>query len=178
MKSVKTLKARWKAAGILAKVLTIVSVVFVMLFLGAPILPFSLNLTPSMPSGLYYTYECAPTKGDIIQFKPSENIWQVALDRGYVSARMEGMIKAVAASSGDKVCWQGGSIIINGEFIGEVTPVDSMGRPLGHVQECITVLEGQLLPMALDYHKSYDGRYFGLIPFENVQSCARPVWTF
>ena len=86
MKSMKTLKARWKTAGILAKVLTIVPVAFVMLFLGAPILPFSLNLTPSMLRGLYYTYECTPTKGDIIQFKSSENVWQVALDRGDVSA--------------------------------------------------------------------------------------------
>lgn len=178
MVSKNNIKARWKAACILAKVMTIVSVAFVMLFISAPLLPFSLNFTPSMPRGLYYTYECVAVKGDIIQFSPSEDVWQFAKDRGYVLARMEGMIKNVVATSGDKVCWHDGKIFINGEDAGDVATVDTMGRPLGHAQECITLEEDQILPMAKDYPKSYDGRYFGLINSENVQSCARSLLMF
>lgn len=168
-------KTRWKAAGRLAKALTIASVVFVMLFFAAPILPLSLNFTPSMPRGFYYTYDCTPIKGDIIQFRPANDVWQFALERGYVTDHMEGMIKNVVATMGDKVCWQDGKIFINGKGVGEVATVDSMGRPLGHASECITLEEDQLLPMAPDYPKSYDGRYFGLINSEDVQSCARSL---
>jgi len=131
-----------------------------------------------MPRGVYYTYGCSPAKGDIIQFKPAEEIWQFAVERKYVSDRMKGLLKTVVAATGDRVCWKESKISINGEFVGEVAVVDSRGRPLGHAPECIIVQEGQLLPMASDYNKSYDGRYFGLIPFENIQYCAQPVWIF
>jgi len=178
MTSMKTIKARWKVAGILTKLLTIVPVTFVVIFFSASFLPVSFNFTPSMPRGVYYTYDCSPAKGDIIQFKPTERTWQFAMDRKYVSDRMEGLLKTVVATSGDRVCWQEGKISINGEFAGDVAAADSMGRPLGHDPECIIVQEGQLLPMALDYHRSYDGRYFGLINSEDVQFCVRPVWTF
>lgn len=178
MVSKNNIKARWKVAGILTKLLTIVSAAFVGLFLTAPILPFSLNFTPSMPLGLYYTYDCSPVKGDIIQFRPDEEIWQLALDRGYVTDRMEGFLKAVVATSGDRVCWQEDKVFINGETAGYVSAEDSMGRPLGHLPECTMVQENQFLPMAPNYHKSYDGRYFGLINSENVQFCVRPVLTF
>jgi len=177
MKSMKALKTRWQAAGILTKALILVSLAFVMLFVAAPILPLSLNFTPSMSRGFYYTYDCTPIKGDIIQFKPAEKNWQLALGRGYVTDRMEGMIKVVVATSGDKVCWQDDNIFINGKFSGEVATVDSMGRPLGHEPECVTLAKGQFLPMAPDYPQSYDGRYFGLINSENVQFCVRPILT-
>ncbi len=178
MKTMKIIKTRWKATGILTMVLAIVPVVFVVVFISASLLPVSFNFTPSMPRGLYYSYDCSPVKGDIIQFKPTERTWQFAVDRKYVSDRMEGLLKTVVATSGDRVCWQEDKISINEEFVGEVAVVDAMGRSLGHDPECITVQEGQLLPMALDYNKSFDGRYFGLIIFENVQSCAGSLITY
>ena len=178
MVSKNNIKVRLKAAGNLAKVMTIVSALFVMLCISAPLLPFSLNLTPSMPRGLYYTYDCSPIKGDIIQFRPDEGVWQFALERGYITDRMEGMIKTIVATSGDRICWRGGKVYINGEILAEVAQKDSNGRPLGHEPECVTLAKGQFLPMAPDYPKSYDGRYFGLINSENVKSCARAVLTF
>lgn len=130
-----------------------------------------------MSQGLYYTYDCRPQKGDIVEFQPSDKIWQFALDRKYISGNETGFLKIVVATNGDKVCWQKKGIYINGKFKGNVALLDSMGRDLGHKDECITVIKDNFLPMTQN-NKSFDGRYFGLVSFDKIQNCARPFWVF
>lgn len=137
-----------------------------------------MNFTASMPRGLYVTYDCAPKTGDIIQFRPGEDIWRFALERYYVASHTAGFLKKVMATAGDRVCWKDSQIAVNGEIMGRVSATDSRGRLLGHAPECITLGPDQLLPLAPDFEKSYDGRYFGPIRASHIQSCARPLLTF
>ncbi len=164
--------------GGLAKTGSLLAILFVMLFIMAPFLPFSVNYTASMPRGLYYTSACSPQKNDIIQFRPPERIWNFALDRQYVDPVMEGLLKKIVAVEGDRVCWVNHMISVNGVVLGMVADLDSQGRPLGHASGCEILLPDHYLPMAPDFEKSFDGRYFGFIQSSHIQFCARPLLTF
>lgn len=162
----------WRNAGVLAKSAVCLGIVFIIVLIMAP---FSLNITASMPRGLYYTYSCVPKKGDIVQFRPSEEIWNFALEGQYVQPRWRGLLKIVATTSGDEVCWCKGNIYINGKLTGLVEIKDSTGRKLGYKKECVMVAEKKFLPLAENDH-SFDGRYFGMVELGRVQYCGRPVW--
>ena len=80
-------------------------------------------------------------------------------------------MKRIVASSGDLVCWTDSSISLNGEIIANLSVTDSQGRPLDHPEGCFTLSKNHLLPMAIESDGSYDGRYFGFITTDDVDSC-------
>lgn len=130
-----------------------------------------------MPRGLYYTFDCEPQRGDLIQFRPSEQDWNFALERGYVAPRTKGLLKEVAATSGDLVCWNETHILINGQEAGLVAATDSKGRILDHPRGCSMILSEELLPLAFRTDRSYDGRYFGPIKRTSITKCLSPLLT-
>ncbi|MBL4603400.1 MAG: S26 family signal peptidase [Emcibacteraceae bacterium] len=175
--SVNNLKNFWKNGDVFIKAIVALSTAFILLFIFSPIIPLVFNTTKSMPRGLYYTFDCTPKRGDLIQFRPDILHWNLALERGYVSSRTQGLLKEVAAISGDHVCWNDTHILINGKDVGLVLSEDSEGRPLTHPQGCLTVSSNETLPLATDTSLSYDGRYFGFIASEMITSCLSPLLT-
>lgn len=130
-----------------------------------------------MPRGLYYTYDCTPERGGLIQFRPADSYWTFALERGYVAPRTKGLLKEVAAVSGDLVCWDETHILINGQEAGLVSAKDSKGRILTHPSGCSMILSEELLPLAPGTDLSYDGRYFGPIKRTSIIQCLSPLLT-
>jgi len=171
-----SIRTKWRAYTLFQKALMFLALFFVVLFITAPFLPFVFNTTISMPRGLYYTYPCIPERGDLVQFRPPEPYWQLALDRGYVSERTQGLLKKVAAISGDQICWRDETVFINGQFSASFSKKDSLGRPLGHEPTCRTIPDDYFLPLASQTSMSYDGRYFGIVSLSSVKKCLRPLW--
>lgn len=100
---------------------------------------------------------------------------EFAQTRGYVHPQARGLLKTVAAVTGDTVCWSGEAVLVNGEPVAEVQSHDRMNRPLPSKQGC-KVLSGQeILPLIMDKKTSFDGRYFGLINISQIQGCAEQI---
>ena len=167
----------WKRAGVFTKAVLVLSTAFILLFIFSPIIPLVFNTTASMPRGLYYSFDCRPERGDIIQFRPDAPHWNLALERGYISSRAQGLLKEVAAVPGDLVCWNDTHILINGQEVRSIPTEDSRGRPLTHPQGCLTVSFGEILPLAPGTTLSFDGRYFGFISSEMITDCLSPLLT-
>jgi signal peptidase I len=129
---------------------------------------YRVNVTPSLPLGLYHL---APLHhplrhGDLVTFTlpASRRLHRV----------LANFTKPVAGLPGDHVCVQEGRLLIHGTDYGPVLP----DAPAHALQEgaCVTVGEGHIFTASV-YPRSYDGRYYGMIPIAEVQR-ATPVFTW
>jgi type IV secretory pathway protease TraF len=86
--------------------------------------------------------------------------------RGYVPARVP-LVKREAASRGDRICTRGQFITINGRAAALRLRTDARGRPLPWWDGCRPLLRGEILLLG-DSPGSFDGRYFGPMPRQDV----------
>lgn len=146
---------------------------------------FRVNFTPSEPLGLWRIVD--PDRpvlvGDLIFIcpPPTDEMRQARL-RGYLrvglcAGRVAPLIKTVAATSGQVI------------EIDDSVRVD--GQPLPHSQVALTDGQGRemvpygggIIPpgtvyLHSDFPGSFDSRYFGPLPIENVLGMAQEVWTY
>lgn len=142
---------------------------------------FRINLTDSMPRGLYLETGDIPSRGDPVSFCLASNNDQAAhyLDKSLLCPNgLQPLLKRLAALSGDRVDVRPEGLLINGQPVpnSEIRKEDSKGR---RVVSCLTsgpVPDGMALALG-DNVGSFDGRYFGFIP---LRSCRRviPILTF
>lgn len=138
-------------------------------------LPLRLNTTPSLPIGLYALSPCHPQRGEIVVHTLSSRARTFAEERGYVQRHARGLLKTIVAVPGDRLCWMGKSLQINGRQAAIVSPYDHLGRALPHPDGCMTLGPRQMLPLIQDNPQSYDGRYYGPVKQSNIKACARRV---
>lgn len=137
------------------------------------------NRTSSMPRG-FYILECRqPEKGDIVLFRPTEWEKRFSVARNYIPRPDARLIKRMAAVAGDTygiTSEGGGRLLVNGEDLGPVLLRDNMDRPLPQLSWDVTfvVPEGKFLPIA-DHERSFDGRYTGTVPLENIIGVLHPI---
>jgi len=129
---------------------------------------YRVNVTPSLPLGLYHV---APVRsplrrGDLITFHPP-----VALR---LHRFLRSFTKPGAGLPGDHVCVQEGQLRINGVDYGSVL-TDAPAHALRD-GECVPVPEGHLFTGS-SYPRSYDSRYFGMVPIADMQR-STPVLTW
>ena len=146
------------------------------LTLAAPIRPLLVwNATPSAPVGLYAI--SAPhdiARGDMVIARLSPP-WRALADaRRYVPARVP-LVKRVAATPGDTVCALGNAISIDGRLRARRRLLDGQGRLMPWWQGCTTLREGMVL-LLNDDPASFDGRYVGPTPANNVVGKLVPLW--
>ena len=145
------------------------------------------NDTPSMPLGLWRVMEAkAPLRrGEIVTFCPPDTTtFRLGMARGYIPAGscpggFEPLVKPIAATAGDIVAVSGSGVLVNGQPIRGTAQLtqDSAGRPLLPFQTgTYTVAPGQVWLVSGHDPRSFDSRYYGPVPVENVQGVARPVW--
>lgn len=95
-----------------------------------------------------------PERGDVIVFES-------------VEGGEEELIKRVVALPGDVVSVQNGTLIVNGERLEE--PYVNARFPDGSSYGPTTVAEGKVFAMGDNRANSRDSRFFGPVPYENIE---------
>ena len=126
------------------------------------------NLTPSLPKGIYALCPGTPGKGDFAAFCLEGEFSDLARERGYLQAGscpsgLRPLLKRVAGLPGDTIP---GNLLIR--------HVDSLGRAVPSALPEGIIPSGMALMLA-DHPGSFDGRYFGLVPLESLRR-AKAVW--
>jgi conjugative transfer signal peptidase TraF len=140
------------------------------------------NVTPSVPVGLYWTTSQPVTRGAYVSFCPPDDpVFREARERGYLAAGYcpagtLPLIKRVAALPGDRVAIGAGTAV-NGELLreGEALAADPSGRALHAYTGHFVLNDGQVLLMG-QWRGSFDGRYFGPVERAGVQDVLVPIW--
>jgi conjugative transfer signal peptidase TraF len=134
---------------------------------------YVLNLSPSVPVGLYRLEGRNPHRGGLAVIRLSRPWRDLAASRGYLPPGIW-LIKPVAALAGDRICRLDGKITINGRLAALAQPADKMGRDLPEWTGCKTLIEGEIFLLSTT-EGSFDGRYFGVTPRSALIANAVPV---
>jgi conjugative transfer signal peptidase TraF len=152
----------------------------ILLIAGSIVNPHPLyiwNASESIPVGLY---RLQPSNKryvtELVAVRPPEPLASFLELNGYLPAGVP-MLKRVLALSGQTVCRQGRTILVDDIVVGAAQERDSRGRPLPEWQGCTIVSDDELFLMNWQSENSLDGRYFGLMPVSSVIGRAIPVWT-
>jgi len=126
------------------------------------------NLTPSLPKGIYTLRPGTPGKGDYAAFCLEGVFADLARERGYLQggscpSGLRPLLKKVAGLPGDT---------IPGDLC--VHHTDSLGRLMFSALSEGVIPPGMALVLA-DHPGSFDSRYFGLVPLDALQK-AKAVW--
>ena len=137
------------------------------------------NLTPSMPPGVYRLADGVPQRGDIVTFclPDDKAVW--ALKRGYIGAGScpfgtQPLLKYLAAVPGDRIEVSPESISVSAPSgpacLWPASPLsqDKSGRELVANVSSGVVPDDAALVLAL-HPGSFDGRYFGLVSFASLR---------
>ena len=141
-----------------------------------------INVTDSVPMGLYRSVAGAPERGDLVEACLPPAAARLATARGYLIAHGAcgthmPVIKRVLGVAGD-VIGVNKHVVCNGRTL-DTAPVlaaDPGGRPL------VPAPGGTLGPHELwlisdEIPEAYDSRYFGPVTRSAVRSVMRPLWT-
>jgi conjugative transfer signal peptidase TraF len=164
-------------------VLVILGVVFGGLAFGAWTGGLWLNLSSSMPIGIYRTVRGPIEKGAIAVICLPESVALFALERGYVGhgscpGGVEPLGKTVAATAGDNVVVDTDGVWINGRPVPGSRPLryDARRRALPRLAGLsIRLCVGQLFLLATRRAGSFDSRYFGVLRASDVRAAVVPV---
>ena len=162
-------------------------VIFIIMSFSAWFAGFRVNLTASLPLGLYRLADEVPQRGSIAFFCLEQpEFWRMAKDRDYLgSGTCPGGIRALGKKvyglPGDLIGIEAdGTISINSQVIpgSAALPRDSRGRvmPAPQLQAGI-IPPDKALMLSLHHKGSFDGRYFGLTSLAGLQPI-QPVLVF
>jgi conjugative transfer signal peptidase TraF len=144
-----------------------------------------LNLTTSMPVGIYVTSGGMPTRGSMVLVCLPLAVAELARERGYLpqgGSCPGGVVpigKTIVAIAGDTVVVTDTGLIVNGERVPNSTPLraDRAGRLLPRLRlGTYPVAVGQLWLLAGYSRLSFDSRYFGAVDVDQVHGLIRSVW--
>ena len=105
----------------------------------------------------------------MVLFNPEPKNKQYMIKRGWLHLGTP-LVKYVFAVSGDQVCVDHGHLSINHHVVADILPTDSQGRFLPKWQYCGKVPTGELLLLSTNRKNSFDSRYFGFVPEQQVVS--------
>lgn len=143
-----------------------------------------INHTPSLPIGFWSVspLEAPLQRGQIVSFcPPGRPIFYEALRIGILGEGgcrngLEPLLKPVIAVPGDqlKVSTQGlilnGKPVPNSARIALAMPVIAPGSYL--------LKQGEIWVASTTHPRSFDSRYFGAVPIEQIEGVARPILTW
>jgi len=142
-----------------------------------------INVTPSIPLGLYVRTGAGPTPGLIAEFCPSGMAAEESERyRGFGLAcpdRSIPLLKPVVAGPGDHVEFSVVGMRVNGQLLPNTAPrqIDGKGRLIRAWPAGEYTVEAGKIVVASSYHSgSYDSRYLGPISMRDVRSNLRPLW--
>jgi conjugative transfer signal peptidase TraF len=146
-----------------------------------------LNVTPSMPIGLYRATPLTGgvARGDIVQACPPAAIARFGLARGYVPrgscpSGIAPFLKIVVALGGDRIAIGRDGVRVNGTLLpnSKREPVDGRRRPLPAVARASFALAPGEVWLWTPYPASWDSRYYGPLRESDLIARARLVVAF
>ena len=148
---------------------------------------FRVNVTRSLPLGLYRTVggASAVERGDIVIVCLPPEWARFALQRGilgpgHCEGGSYGLGKIVLAVGGDVVEFHRDGLTVNGKAVPESRPMlhDRHLRDMPHHPWGRHILRAREIWLFSPYHPAaFDSRYFGPLARSRVQSVVRPLWT-
>jgi conjugative transfer signal peptidase TraF len=150
-------------------------------FCAASKLGIRINLSPSLPIGLYQV--ASGPDATLVEFCPPEPFGSMANARGY---RQRGtcpdggapLMKPVVARAGDTVRLSEKVVAVNERTLPNSAPMerDAVGRPLHPWPFGLYSVRLGAIWVVSTYHpRSFDSRYFGPIPETLVRDRLRPL---
>lgn len=134
------------------------------------------NASASSTVGLYFvTSAGGPRVGDMVVAWPSTAARRLAAARRYLPANVP-LVKRVAAASGDRVCAQGETIIVNGRVAAVRRSRDPSGRTMPWWSGCEILRADELFLLSPATSNAFDGRYFGVTRVGQLIGRARLLW--
>lgn len=140
---------------------------------------FYLNVTSSLPRGLYMKISCQEiSRGDYIIYEPTEEVKAIIIRNGWGNGKHD-FLKKVGAVAGDKFSIDADTLIfdIEGKYIGKVFEKDNVGNELPKLRGKFEVPQDCVLPIATS-ERSFDGRYSGVIEEKQIKAKVLPIITF
>jgi conjugative transfer signal peptidase TraF len=135
------------------------------------------NWTPSLPRGLYWlSHDRTAQVGSLVAFPVPKSVERLVIERKYLPPGAW-LVKPVVATSGDRVCTDARTLVVDGQNLGRVLTEDSAQRPLPWATVCGPLSEGQVF-VASHYEKSFDSRTFGPVPLGALRGTVTPLWTY
>ncbi len=138
--------------------------------------PLVVNLSSSVPVGLYLRSARPPQTGDFVLVRLPAHLRLFAARRGYLP-RNRLLLKSVAASTGDLVCRLGSRVWVGGHTEVWALRTDSLGRPLPNWRGCRRLQLDEVFLLG-SHSNSLDSRYFGPVDRQSVLSTVRPILAF
>jgi len=145
---------------------------------------YRVNLTPSMPLGVYRVGGGELRRGSWVEDCLPAAVARVGLRRGYLergwcrSSGAMAVVKIVAAIGGDVVRRTSSGVIVDGRIVsgcsGGALRVDPSGRPLSAIPARSVVPLGSVYLCGIT-RLSWDSRYYGPVPVGTVRGIAVPV---
>jgi conjugative transfer signal peptidase TraF len=144
---------------------------------------FRLNLSASIPPGLYRVTKDRIARGSLVLVCLPPTLSVFARSRDYVPAGSckDGNApvgKAVAAAAGDTVDVTTSGLAVNGQQLPNTRPLgsDGRGRSLPQIARGRYVVEtGQIWLVSSYSIRSFDSRYFGPVPVDRIVNRVRSV---
>ena len=145
-----------------------------------------LNLTGSLPVGLYVTSGARPARGALVLACLPPQVAMFARERGYVprgGGCPGGVVpvgKRVLALTGDSVTVTSSGLVVNGMPVANSLPLtaDRKGRPLPRlVAGRYVVAPGRVWILSSYSRFSFDSRYFGAVETAQVRASLKGLWT-
>jgi len=149
-------------------------------------LGYRVNLTASLPVGLYRLVNGPLQRGQIVAFCLDDTEFvQLARERGYLAAGscpsgLRPLLKGISGLAGDNIRHHGDLIMVNDQVLAhtETLGKDSQGRsmPPSYLRTGV-IPPGKALLFSQHHSGSFDSRYFGLVPIVSLWP-VEPVITF
>ena len=145
-----------------------------------------LNLTGSLPVGLYVISPSLPVRGALVLACLPAKVAVFAKARGYVPPGVQcprgvsAVGKPVVAIAGDTVTVTPTGILVNGAAVLNTRALasDRKGRRLPQLANGRYVAEPGTVWIVSSYSRfSFDSRYFGPIEVRQIRAALRPLWT-
>lgn len=169
------LATRWRAA---LRTLVAAAVITAVASAGCRALAsrLTLNLTASMPRGLYWLRLGSPlSRGAIVSLSIPPPVRSLVATRRYLPPTFR-LLKRVVAIADDHVCTEGNRYVVGDVIISTIATHDRVGRPLEPYHFCGPVPAGYAF-LAASGESSLDSRYFGPVAIGDL-TAAVPIWTF
>lgn len=109
-----------------------------------------------------------PEAGDYVLIKPP-------VENQYTRGKF--LIKKIVCGEGDYIKTEGLDFYCNGKYLGRARTTDSKGRPVEPVELNQYIGRGYYFVMG-EHERSYDSRYFGLVPAGNILKFEYPLSSF
>lgn len=169
------------------KAIAIFGVFFLLLNLAFYTAGARINVTKSIPLGLYWISNSPIKKGDYVLWcAPKTKLFDDAKERGYMGygfcpGGYGYMMKKILAAKNDIVTVSDAGVSVNGKLLPLSKPAkaDLNGKPLPKFRINSYKLNNfEVLLMSDINSLSFDSRYFGFINISQIESVIRPVFTW